>query len=494
LVDTPKGLKAFKDAVQAARELVEDHDARTDVLNAAGVTVIQHVEAALLDLLYFWATYLFGSVRDLVKLVNNQHANGAAIDGRRLSTRDVVVLLRFLDTSAEAEESAYRLSFPEGHEPVPPDLLEACEKFARRAEGFQPATRSSTSTSTARNFRIRCRGLVDAAAEVLRASDDSFPSVIKLSEIIFDEYSRKIFRGVDSEDNEVRFALTDSDELVVAAHYFMLPKKPVSVNPHIVPRGGTTAPVLFDRAQAYEQASTTQRDQGSRLLELVELRAEDAVIEVGAGTGTLAIEIGRRVRRVLGIDHSLDMVQQAKANARAAESTNVTFEVADLLDYDAGDVFDVVLSNSTMHWILPEDRAYQQLYRLLRRGGRLGVHQGGHGNYRGLREHTVHVVKNLGYEEYFQGWRYPMYYPTVEEYRELLERVGFDNVQVKPVVSDGSEYPNLIRDFSEAGLLPYLNRLPEIYRDSFRAEWLDDAEHSSLDLYTHRLYAVATRP
>jgi len=60
-------------------------------------------------------------------------------------------------------------------------------------------------------------------------------------------------------------------------------------------------------------------------------------------------------------------------------------------------------------------------------------------------------------------------------------------------VTRGTEHPTLVRDFSEAGLLPYLHRLPEVHRDSFRAEWLREAQHRDLNLYTHRLYAVATR-
>jgi hypothetical protein len=98
------------------------------------------------------------------------------------------------------------------------------------------------------------------------------------------------------------------------------------------------------------------------------------------------------------------------------------------------------------------------------------------------------------WEPHFIGWSYPIYYPSEQEYRELLTSVGFEEITVKPVTSDGSEYPNLIHDFSEAGLLPYLKRLPDVHAETFRTAWLEDASEQVTDRFSHRLYAVAVRP
>lgn len=499
LTDTPQGLRALEQAVSEAQVHVEDERARTDVVKAAGQQVVRRVNAAMLDLLHFWATELFGSESDLVKTVNAQRRSSGQEPVRRLDPRAVVTLLRHVNDSAADDESIYRLSYSEGGLPVRPELVTAYDTCVQAQEAFERnLSAAGHAAPAAKGLRIRCRRLVDTASEVLRqARIGPYPSPIKLTEIIFDEYGRKIFRGVDSDDRDVRFALTDDedrDELVVAAHYFMLPQLPVSVNPHIVPASASPR-VLFDRPRDYELASTTQRRQGNRLLQLLELRPDDRVLEVGSGTGGLAIEVARRVRSVLGIDHSAEMVRRSEVKAADAGQGNVSFQVADLLQWDAGDRFDVVLSSATMHWVLPEDDGYQQLFRLLRHGGRLGVHQGGEGNYRGLHRHAVQVLKDLGLSDHFRGgWRYPIYYPSVEEYRRLLRYVGFVDIEVIPLISDGSEYPDLVRDFSEAGLLPYLKRLPERSREFFRTEFVQQAADAHLDLYTHRLYALAVRP
>ncbi len=497
LMEKPKGLADFAEAVRAAQDLVDDDTARTNVVSAAGLTVLQHVRSALLDVLHFWATSLFGSVRELVRTVNAVSPHQQAIDSRQLEIPQLVQLLRYLlDTSVDAT-SIYRLAFPGDGTPVSDALLSACDAFVLAAEQFRSTPRSLKVDGPSDDFRARCAKLAAAAADVLEAGKSSFPAVIKLSEIVFDEYGRKIFRGVDSDNHEVRFTLAgdeERDELLVARHYYMLPKKPVSVNPHIVPRGGQAVQVLFDRAEAYDAASLTQRLQADRLLGLMHLSADDNVLDVGTGTGTLAVEIGSRVRRVHGIDKSPAMVRRAEEHARAARSTNVTFEVADLLRYDVPSGYDVVLSNATMHWILPPDAAYAQLFRLIRPGGRIGVHQGGHGNYEGLHRFTRGLLTDMNLGQFFQGFLYPVYYPSAEAFRDLLEGVGFVDVEVTAVVTDGSELPDLLRNFAEAGLLPYLRQLPEVDEESFRAEWLEEAQDGVTDRYTHRLYATAQRP
>ncbi len=497
LIGSPKGVTALRSAVADARALVDDGDERTtSVLKGAADQIIKHVESTLLDLLHFWATYLFASVRDLVRRYNAQRDGD--LDLRRLAIEDVVMLLRFINECAEAPDSAYRLSFPDGGHPVSKGLLRQCDRFERTRTAYEGTLQSLAPAGPATDGLRRDFGkLLAAAGEVLEQVGDSHhPKVIKLTDIVFDEYKRQIFRGVDADDNEIRFAWTDSEDrkLEVAAHYFMLPQKRVSINPHIVPLAGAAAGALFDDARVYERSSGTQRLQSERLLRRVTLHPHDEVLDVGCGTGALAVEVARRVRRVVGIDVSPDMLQLAESRAQESRAANVAFEHVGLLDFEPTDRYDLVLSNSTMHWISPPDRAYERLFRLLRRGGRLGVHQGGEGTYRGLHRHAVELVQQFGYGDYFQGWGYPAWYPSAEELHELLESVGFVDVDVDPEVSDGSESPGLVRDFSVAGLQPYLHRLPETQRDAFRREFVEQASHARLDLFTHRLYATARRP
>jgi SAM-dependent methyltransferase len=495
LVDQPRGLTEYQTAVASARALVDQSD-ETAALNGAVASAAEHVGSALLELLQFWATRLFGSVHQLVKAANAAPGRQQT-DFRDLSPRRIAELLDYLNRSAQGDVTLDRLAFPRAQRPISLELFAACAAFATALEEFSGTSGPAAEHEFLGDLRDRCVNVVSAAADVLERAAPSYPAVIKLSEIVFDEYSRRIFRGVDSDGNDVRFAMTgddEMDELVVAKHYFMLPKKQRSVNPFVVPYGGTPTPVLFDRAHAYDRSSDTQRQQAERLLERAELTATDSVLEVGSGTGALALKIASRVHSVHGIDAAAGMVQLAKERAAVRERTNVTFEEVALLDYRPRATFDVVLSNSAMHWILPADRAYGHLFRLLRPGGRLAVHQGGRGTYRGLHEFTVRLIEALHLEQFFSQFTYPAYYPTRDDLSELLTSIGFADVDVDPYESDGLNYPNLLADFSQAGLLPYLAALPEVHREFFRAEWLAEAEDGVTDRYTYRLYATARRP
>jgi len=478
--------------VEEARGLIEDPGKVPDHLVRATRAVAQHVEDALGDLLHYWATYLFSSVADLVER-RNAHEPGGRLQVRSLSSEQVVGLLHFLNREAGSEEFVFRLSSLELVEPLSQPLLEACDRFVRLRRDVLSALADGQAQP---ELRVQCSDLVGSAADLLdQAGDGSFPTVIKLTEIVFDEYSRRIYRGVDSEGNEVRFGMTerqDADGLLVAAHYYMLPNKRMSVNPSLVPRSGHPG-VLFD-ARRYDNASSTQRRQMNRLLRKITLKRDDRVLDVGCGTGALAVAMAEDVRHVHGIDLSPEMLQLARGRVSEAGLENVTFEVAHLLEYEPGEEFDVVMSNSAMHWITPPEQAYERVYRCLRRGGRLAVHQGGRGSYRGLREVAGRVVRQLELNDWFASFTYPLYYPTKEEYQDLLESVGLDQVEVESRVTDGLENPTLVHDFAAAGLLPYLHALPETQRDAFRTVFLEEAERSRPDLYTHRLYATARRP
>ena len=63
------------------------------------------------------------------------------------------------------------------------------------------------------------------------------------------------------------------------------------------------------------------------------------VLDLGCGTGTLAVALAQRGHRVLGVDLSPEMI----AVARAKQAEGATFEVADMLSVRAGRQFDLAL-------------------------------------------------------------------------------------------------------------------------------------------------------
>jgi arsenite methyltransferase len=110
-------------------------------------------------------------------------------------------------------------------------------------------------------------------------------------------------------------------------------------------------------------------------LALGELRAGQAVLDLGCGAGLDSILAARRVAptgKVIGIDFAAEMVEKATRNARTVGATNAEFRQgeADALPLSAGSV-DVVISNGVFNLCLDKPKVLAEAFRVLRPGGRI---------------------------------------------------------------------------------------------------------------------------
>jgi SAM-dependent methyltransferase len=118
---------------------------------------------------------------------------------------------------------------------------------------------------------------------------------------------------------------------------------------------------------------TTLQIVGESLAEAADVRAGERVLDVAAGNGNASLAAARRHARVTSTDHVPRLLEQAAARARA-EGVHISFEVADAesLPFAAG-AFDVALSTFGVMFAAQHVRAAQELLRVTRRGGRIGL-------------------------------------------------------------------------------------------------------------------------
>jgi arsenite methyltransferase len=109
---------------------------------------------------------------------------------------------------------------------------------------------------------------------------------------------------------------------------------------------------------------------------LAALRPGEIVLDLGSGAGFDALLAARKVYpgRVIGVDMTDAMLAKAMANALALGCTNVEFRAGDIEQLPVDDAsIDVVLSNCVLNLCPNKDRAFCEIYRVLKRGGRLCV-------------------------------------------------------------------------------------------------------------------------
>ena len=105
----------------------------------------------------------------------------------------------------------------------------------------------------------------------------------------------------------------------------------------------------FDRKQ---QSSTPEKEQA--LVDRLKITAGHTVIDLGAGTGTFAIEAALSGATVHAVDISRAMLNYAQVKARQANVQPIKFHRAGFLTYEQADsLADFVISKSALH-ILPD--------------------------------------------------------------------------------------------------------------------------------------------
>jgi ubiquinone/menaquinone biosynthesis C-methylase UbiE len=133
------------------------------------------------------------------------------------------------------------------------------------------------------------------------------------------------------------------------------------------------------RSRFGAQADLIAARQDARAAELEErVRAfvlasgDERALDVGTGTGALALALAPHVREVVGVDLVPELLEQARA--RAGAYANVTFVEGDAthLDFQAGS-FDLVGTLRTLHHVPRPEYVVSEIVRVTRPGGRVLV-------------------------------------------------------------------------------------------------------------------------
>jgi trans-aconitate methyltransferase len=171
----------------------------------------------------------------------------------------------------------------------------------------------------------------------------------------------------------------------------------------------------------YDDDHAYVAEYGEGVVDLLDPKPGERVLDLGCGTGHLTAELASAVGDrgdAVGIDRSAEMIREARE-----AHPEPSFQRTDARSFSAREPFDAVFSNAALHWIsdVDQNRVLAGVADALRPGGRFVAEMGGTGNVDRIVTATRAELAERGYDA-----SHPWYFPSVGEYAPRLETHGFE--------------------------------------------------------------------
>lgn len=233
---------------------------------------------------------------------------------------------------------------------------------------------------------------------------------------------------------------------------------------------------------AYHRLSDNQFAWGLKVLQRLNLRGDETVLDVGCGSGRVTMVLRARLSRgrLIAVDLSEKMVRQARETLRTASGLvwkRCLVAVADATALPLREAVDGVFSTATFHWVKDHERLFRELHTALTPGGWVEAQCGGGPNLERVRGRVREAMNAAEFAPYFAGWEEPWNYPAPEATAERLCAAGFVDVRtsLEPAafcIQDRQQY----RDYlATVTFHQHVLRLPEGLRERFKDAMVEAA-------------------
>jgi len=158
---------------------------------------------------------------------------------------------------------------------------------------------------------------------------------------------------------------------------------------------------------------------GEDLINLLNPKKNETVLDLGCGTGDLTKNISDSCAMIIGLDKSSEMIMAAQK-----KYPEIIFHNADAKDFHLNSRFNAIFSNSLLHWIPEAEKVIQNINKHLKYRGRFVAEFGGKGCLNKILGTLTDVLD--GFKMKYPKVEDILYYPTIGEYSKLLEQNGFE--------------------------------------------------------------------
>lgn len=135
---------------------------------------------------------------------------------------------------------------------------------------------------------------------------------------------------------------------------------------------------VYDKRSLIHDKSDWHRSTSLKLTDELTPKVGDYILDVGAGTGTIAFHAASLVGpngKVIGVDISEGMLEQARKKLTSSACKNIVFQYADMeyLDFPQ-DTFDKIYCANALFCILRSLQTLKHWHHLIKPGGALAFH------------------------------------------------------------------------------------------------------------------------
>jgi trans-aconitate 2-methyltransferase len=223
-------------------------------------------------------------------------------------------------------------------------------------------------------------------------------------------------------------------------------------------------------ANEYQKSSSAQHKWARELINKMELKGSETVLDMGCGDGKVTSELATHLKRgcILGIDSSIDMIELAGKTFPREDHPNLHFKLEDFQDINYNSVFDLIFSNAALHWIKGHADILKRIQKSLKPGGRLLIQMGGKGNAKKILDIADEMIVDEKWNKYFNGFSFPYGFYGPDEYGNWLHQADLKPLRVELIkrvmVQDGIDE---LKSWIRTVWLPYTQRIPEDRREDF---------------------------
>lgn len=257
-------------------------------------------------------------------------------------------------------------------------------------------------------------------------------------------------------------------------------------------------------AECYDRVSDLQFESGRALIARMNVREGNTLLDVGCGTGRLALYVSQIVGpagRVTGIDPSPHRIRIAEDKLKAKGQKNLSFRLGrgeDLRAFPDGN-FRHVCYSSVFHWVGEKAAALREAHRVLKPGGTVGITTIDRNYPFAMKKITEQLIQKYPGMEKFRDEFHRMLLSR-EELEELLQKARFKDIQVS-YLTQTHHYssPQELFDFMKASSFGnFMREVPDQVRPRIMEDLGEELEKlrtdRGIEISSDTMIVVAARP